>query len=1257
MVDCKSKFGYTPNLTFTLEQHLKNFAECEENARRLLESFHIIREKMQVGLRPIMTLFPHYSEHGQEHSEHIISAIEGLLGKDRIIKLSPAETWMILVCAYMHDLGMLVQGKELKENWKTKEFQEHIKSCMESQDQELKHAALNVISSGVVKGELNWPVDIYRDVILLASEFYRKKHPERVKDLPHRAELKQLLNVIMSNDGKLPPRIQDVVGKICSSHGTSFEQMLNILEPTDSLMGYVFHPRFIASMICLGDLCDLDNGRFNEMAIEVFGGLTKSNLIHYFKHESVSSFVIEKDKISVIFDIPNKKIKHTLQNMKSAPVNMENADLQDFCDQILVETQNWLSWMEDIVKNIKLFWDRFSVGEIDALSPALDYKILIDGKETISSKRNMRFTFSNDKAYELIEGYNLYNNKYIFIRELLQNSIDALKIQFWKDLLAGRWNHLLKHLENDGEIDYSEIQPFDFSDKSVFDYYQVKIYVNHTGNDQVAKFVIEDNGTGISKEDVANRIIKTGSRELKYDNIEGPIPEWLKPTSAFGIGLHSVFAVTEKLFALTKTETDKNVYNINMHSGKLDGYVFMSFSEQQNQRFCNCAHGTRMEFLINVPKCFENQGDIFRDHDPLEERPESDFCRSIQVMLTNVLESSLFKVSYEFNSDKEITCVKFCDDCYMGLLFKNNRRNTFLGEQYKYPNYDFALDISGRYLVLWNRLKAVAMLYEVERERETNCKVSCKGFRVNNARIVDFGYKTIPERVEYWGGNTKDILNVARDSLSRKQLAANKTLFTEARSIAAQIYYALLSIILKDNMIEKWHDDISEFMEPWMKKKCNSIDTKKVSESLELVIGKYSNLLITTKYIKILILRHGFCLLLKFHKNLIQEFLNALDIKNRINYIFNFDIYKNEQNNEINEQTYVSEYIEFAFHLFEEDDMLYTYNMFMEIFKAEFSNEYINKKKQDLFIMVEKYDFLTSGNETFGEVYVSKSLSVLSKYIYGFSLQNEKYFKKESENYNPIALDIYLTIPITYMIYLIICAGQNILPLRNLCSKLFSYIPGYENAYGFINANNVMDILTSSNLVIKEKDFSELLLEYFPFLYWLPCELVNVNEEGELMLQFNGKYEENNPIQFQNNSFSKLLYAHHRIQWIPIPAGYEKIAIKKMGVYSTSSSEYHDEVLFYRNFATYLWDDFENISQQYKGRIVAGEDIEVIVNEIMPKSRNDNSNKIVNLLRFIYHNRANESDLSFEEEWDDIHSTYCAFVTLVLSSISMDVVN
>lgn len=1250
MIDYSSIFGYVPSITFTLEQHLKNYSEIEVNARRLLESFHIIREKMEVNLRPVIALFPHYSEHSHEHSEHIISAIEKLLGRNRIEKLLPADTWMLLVCAYMHDLGMLVQGKELELDWQTTEFQDHIYNCMNSNDDELKKAALNVASIEWTDHSPNWPVYVYRDVILLASEFYRRKHPERAKILPQRTELKQALNSVMSGDGKIPQRIQETVGKICFSHGISFDEMLHLLEPTDSLLGYVFHPRFIAALLCIGDLCDLDNGRFNTMAMEVFGGLTKSNLVHYYKHESVTSFVIEKDKISVNFDIQNRRIKEEIKG-KSQFIESEDNDLQDFCDMILLETQNWIRWLEDIVENIKLHWNEFCILDIEALIPSLNYKILVEGKETISSRKNMRFSFSNEKAYELIEGYNLYNNNFVFVRELLQNSIDALKKQFWTDIQSGRWNHLLKHLEVDGKIDYAKIQPYDFSEKQVYDYYQVKIYVEHDEGNPFACFVIEDNGTGISKDDVEKRIINTGIHNDSQDDILNQMPEWLKPTSAFGIGLHSVFAVTDTLFVQTRTEFDKTVYNINMHSGKKDGYIFMSIAEHQDYRFCNCSHGTRIKFSVNVSKCVNNEEMNERNDAPLEERPESNFCRMLQKMLESMLDASLFNLTYKFNFDSEITHKKIYDDRFMRLLFTENRRNNIFGKKYSNAQYDFALDLTVEHIVLWDRQRAISMVYSLRKSEYYSCMVFCKGFRVNNVKIFgDYGYNMIPDIVDYWGGDTKSILNVSRDKLSQEQMENNKVIFSQARDYRTEVYYFVLSVLLEDNGIKEWHNDISEFMKVWLSKKADDVEIPNLSENIATLLGKYNMLMNSEDNVKCFILRHGFCLLLKSYKEQIQNILNSLDEKERIKYVINFEFMNedSEVNKVIIEQTFFHEFIDESLRLYDnENDKMYILDLFVAIFRAEYSDVFINYSKDYLY-GIDNYH--SNFGNTFGEIYTSDFVGQLAQSVRKERHKYIEYSKKEKAGYNLIPLDIYLSVPLTRIVYLLISTSKDILPLKTDLISELSYIPGYDNNYNFFDVNNVGEIIMSSQLRIEEEKYSKTLIEYFPFLSWLSCKNISVNTDGKMILQLDNVYENKRVIQFLDNSFAKLLYSHSHMKMLPVPAGYEDIAVNKMAVADISSKDYHEELKFYGNYTTYLWDDFNNISKQYGPRIAAGEDKETIINEIMPKSRTDNK-PIIYLLRYIYHNKVYNNNLEFEEAWTKICETYRRFIAMVLDCI------
>lgn len=214
------------------------------------------------------------------------------------------------------------------------------------------------------------------------------------------------------------------------------------------------------------------------------------------------------------------------------------------------------------------------------------------------------------------------------------------------------------------------------------------------------------------------------------------------------------------------------------------------------------------------------------------------------------------------------------------------------------------------------------------------------------------------------------------------------------------------------------------------------------------------------------------------------------------------------------------------------------------------------------------------------------------------------------------------------------------------------YIPGYDNSYGFFDVNNVGDIIMSSQLRIEEEKYNKDLAKYFPFLSWLSCKSISVNTDGKMILQFNNAYKDKSAIQFLDNSFTKLLYSHSHMKEVPVPAGYEDIAVNQVAALSVSSKDYNEELWFWGNYVTYLWDEFGNISKQYGSRIAAGEDKEVIINEIMPKSRTDNK-PTINLLRYIYHNKVYHNDLGFEEAWEKIYETYRRFVAMVLDCISI----
>lgn len=426
----------------------------------------------------------------------------------------------------------------------------------------------------------------------------------------------------------------------------------------------------------------------------------------------------------------------------------------------------------------------------------------------------------------------------------------------------------------------------------------------------------------------------------------------------------------------------------------------------------------------------------------------------------------------------------------------------------------------------------------------------------------------------------------------------NKDIFSQARTFMAEVYYLVLDSLLKDNDIKEWHNDISALMEPWMKIKADDIVTPNLSDNVNGFWDKYNWLMYCEDDVKCLFLRHGFCLLLKSNKGLIQGILNSLDGDEKIKYVLDFELIneKNNINKIIREQTYLLEFIDAALEVFDnENDQLYVYESFSDIFKAKYADVFINYSKHELYKI--NNHSINSFRRTFGEVYTSVYVGQFARSLRKARKRYIEYLKKEEEGYTPRPLDIYLSVPLTKIVYLLNCAAKEILHLKLALMSELSYIPGYNNSYGFIDVNNVSDLIMPAELKIESEKLCDTLTEYLPFLQWLSCKNISVNSDGKLVLLFSNVYEKQRVIEFKDDSFAKLLYSHSHLKMVPVPLGYEDIAINRMAALGVSSKDYDEKLCFYGNYATCLWDDFISIIKQYGSRIAAGEDKEAIINE------------------------------------------------------------
>lgn len=737
------------NHPITLENRLKEYAMQDERVDSLFRSYQDIKKDMKMYLPAIFSYYPHYSTHDSSHSQNLISAIELILGEYRIQALSSADIWLILVTAQLHDIGMILPDKEIREIVKKSEFKKYLESIKQSTDSDFIKAATLLLDKKIQDDDA-WFLNIKQSTIFLIADYMRTQHAERSDNIVSGdTVISRLLS--LNKNGEMS-HTYTMVGKICDMHVRDFNHIFTLYE-TDSILHISCHPRFVAALIRIGDLCDVDNGRFNDALIAVFGELPQSSLLHFYKHKTITRLCISSREICMSADIPFENIQKDLVD-KSCVDNIKG---EDFCHKIVREHQCWFNMIKEELKNLLLHAGEIFPEGIDQNLPIFKQEILINGKRSMFADRNLRLNFAPEKAYTLVEGYSLYDEQFTFVREIVQNSLDAMKLQLWRDLNDGRWDY---YLSQEKKNSLSTLQPFDLC-KKIYKAYHVEITTEINKNTNYKKITFQDNGIGISYDDLQNKIIRTGtswSDSIKYKNELEHMPLWMRPTGGFGIGLHAAFAVTNRIEIMSKTQYEEQPKHIIINSGEKDGFVFVRTIEEA------FSSGTKVTIEIekNLSEIQSKKSEIkLNDIQSIES--EDEFTFLIEDYLKKIICCPLFSVCLNGKPVGEILCTS----TLYGAIFGKGRRDE------KDDNVTLAItnDVPMRYIV-WDKKEGnfyrILPTYNI-----TNTKCSFKGIYLysnNDKKILDFYYSEFLylEALECLSAESKSAIRVDRGEFLKK---------------------------------------------------------------------------------------------------------------------------------------------------------------------------------------------------------------------------------------------------------------------------------------------------------------------------------------------------------------------------------------------------------------------------------------------------------------------------------------------------------
>lgn len=414
-------------------------------------------------LKDVCHSFKNYTLHDATHILNVLDAMAGLLG-DQIENLTICEMELLILAASIHDLGMVYTDKERNECLNDKHrFQRFLrKHCPDHLGCRPEQCPENI---------RQW--------------YLRSLHPFRLSSVLQNEEWWKLFVEqphIMAS--------KECICAICESHGQSPEEV----QANANLRYLKFNnadPLFCALLLRLADLLDFDDTRAPEVLYK-YALNDKKSREEWDKHQASAGF----------FYLDSPSVEELAYKARCYNPGIEHA-VRDFLDWIDGELNN----CRKLQKHCHAEWQR---------NFPFPWAVSRDEIESDGYKSgDFCLTMDQEKILNLLTGEHLYENNDIFVRELLQNAIDATLLR--------------SEMDKDFSLENARIDLWEWNDTE--------------GN---TWFRIDDHGTGMTLGMLQQYFLKVGnsyytSLELKQDLMEHNCDKSYQGISRFGIGFLSCF--------------------------------------------------------------------------------------------------------------------------------------------------------------------------------------------------------------------------------------------------------------------------------------------------------------------------------------------------------------------------------------------------------------------------------------------------------------------------------------------------------------------------------------------------------------------------------------------------------------------------------------------------------------------------------------------------------------------------------------------
>lgn len=461
--------------------------------------FKRLCEMVSAQTGEIKILFPEFTPHDEAHHlVRLFGIADKLLGPQRYKQMNAAELFLLACGLYAHDWGMAVGHEELDfmRSWATGKVNHEVFTPLDDEAQTLRQF---IKSQGIRKIS---PADLPTISDEQLRSYIRRTHAWR-SGVRARVFFK-----------KAGSSIPQAIEKVCQGHWLDFAELDDEgrFSSQTGVLGYTVNLRAIALYVRLVDLFDIADDRTPYAIwrfIAPFNGVSE---MEWKKHRALSPVTFPEygDGRCVRFDgsTPDPEVWSELE------------DLRHYCEEQISGSMDLMARHQD---------DRH---QLDIRR--LDWQVTAERFNPV----NIRFEFHRQRMFEILANEIYQGDNYVFLREMLQNSIDAIRMR--RELVQRRTASSGRR--SDVGIGFDDAIYFDVQQK----------------NNGDAIICCQDYGIGMDEYIVRNYLSVAGISYYQSDEFKH-LGLTMDPISRFGIGILSCFMVANRIEIKTCREPQMGI--------------------------------------------------------------------------------------------------------------------------------------------------------------------------------------------------------------------------------------------------------------------------------------------------------------------------------------------------------------------------------------------------------------------------------------------------------------------------------------------------------------------------------------------------------------------------------------------------------------------------------------------------------------------------------------------------------------------------